>query len=147
MEGPSASSGSSGTQVASAMIIGLAAESTGTVAVASAEGNRRKRKPDADEVESNPSAKKTASGARRKAQKTRNMQLVIATIMNQTPDVILNWCTATNNRANPPTGQDVSLVSIVLKLEQEVVDEESLIHNCAVPSKDVRFPRSHGSCC
>jgi hypothetical protein len=117
MEGASASSGSSGTPVLAATIVGFSGEST--VAVASAPVNRGKRKiSDVNiEVESTSCAKKLASEKSRKAQKTHNMQLQIALIMNQTPDVILNWCTATNNRAVPPTGQDVSLVTILLKLD------------------------------
>ena len=101
MEGASASSGSSGAPVLAATIVGLSGKRT--VAVASAPVIRGKRKLSDvnNEDESNPGAKKSASDARSRAQKTPKMQLLIANIMNQTPGVILNWCTATNNKAVP----------------------------------------------
>jgi len=71
-----------------------------------------------------------ASTARKRAQNTAQMQLVISSFMNQTPDMIDNWCTPTNHKLN--VGMDKCLLS--------VKSEDSAIYNSPVPSKDVSRP-------
>ena len=66
------------------------------------------------------------------------MQLLIATFMNQTPDVIDNWCTPTNHKLN--VGMDKCLLSVIAYLETEVKSGDSAIYNSPVPSKDVSRP-------
>ena len=79
-----------------------------------------------------------ASAARKRAQNTLQMQLVIVSFMNQTADVIDNWCTPTNHKLN--VGLDKCLLSVIANLETEVKSEESPIYKSPVPSKDVSRP-------
>ena len=79
-----------------------------------------------------------ASTARKRAQNTAQMQLVISSFMNQTPDMIDNWCTPTNHKLN--VGMDKCLLSVIAYLETEVKSEDSAIYNSPVPSKEVSRP-------
>ena len=79
-----------------------------------------------------------ASAARKRAQNTLQMQLVIVSFMNQTADVIDNWCTPTNHKLS--VGLDKCLLSVIANLETEVKSEESPIYKSPVPSKDVSRP-------
>jgi hypothetical protein len=80
----------------------------------------------------------TISRAPKRAQNTRDMQLVVVSYMNATEGVIDDWCTATDHRKN--VGMDKCLLTLIGYLEGEVCSDTSTIYKSPVPSKDVRGP-------
>ena len=78
------------------------------------------------------------STVRKRAQNTPEMKRLILTYMNQTSDVIDNWCTPTNHSLS--VGMDKCLLSVRAYLETEVKSEESPIFKSPVPSKEVSRP-------